>query len=255
MGCLSRSLLFEEKGIFHNRVQVVQDGYLRYLRFGKDGGWQGAFHTKIPTRIIFPYQRGFAALVSSLPQIRSFLAFGVGTGTALRTVRSVHPGCELFGVDVEESVIETAISYFCAPSHEEAHYFVGDGVQFLRKESLQYDLIFIDAYLKDKIYSPVLDPAFLIDVKSHIAKAGIVVFNIIGRFTGAFVHRPFYRTLHDQFGFVWVQPVGMPCTEQNALVVASAEDNLSQRWRRAMWGNSYLRPHERIIQPFRLRLL
>lgn len=255
MGVLSRSLLFEKKGNIHKRIQVIQEGHLRYLRFGENGGWQGAFHTKTPNRIIFPYQRALAALVSSLPSVGSFFAFGVGTGTALRTVKAIHPACKLFGVDIEQSVIETAITYFSAPSYEEATYFVGDGISFLQNQSVQFDLIFIDAYLKDKIYSPVLDPVFLEDVRNHLTKAGTVVFNIIGRFSGSLMHQPFYQTLHKLFGHVVIQPVGVPFTEQNALVAASLTKNLHQLWRSQTWKAPYLRPKERFFQPFRFRLL
>jgi spermidine synthase len=255
MGVLSQSLLFEEKGIIHKRVQVIQDGHLRYLRFGENGGWQGALHMKTPSRIIFPYQRALAALVSSLPAIDSFFSFGVGTGTALRTVQSIHPKCRLFGVDIEQSVIEAAITYFSAPSYEEATYFVGDGIQFLSSQTILFDLIFVDAYLKDGIYSPVLDPAFLANLGYHLTKTGTVVFNIIGRFTGSLTSIPFYRTLHDLFGHVVIQPVGLPFTEQNALVGASRIHEFYYSWRRETWKSPWLRKKERFVQPFRFRLL
>ena len=248
-------MLFEEKGNIHKHVEVIQDGYLRYLRFGKDGGWQGAFHTKKPNCIIFPYQRAFAALVSSLPSVESFLAFGVGTGTALRSVRAIHPDCRLYGVDIERTVIETAITFFGAPSHEEAHYFVGDGIEFLKKKVHTFDLIFIDAYLKDIIYSSVLEPGFLIDVINSLTQVGIVVFNIIGRFSGLLLHEPFYAVLKELFGHVIIQPVGIPWTEQNGLVVASRSTSIYKCWRKSIWRNSYLLSRERIIQPFRVRQL
>lgn len=255
MGVLSRSLLFEEKGDFHKRVQVVQDGHLRYLRFGENGGWQGALHTKTPNRIVFPYQRALAALVSSLPSLGSFFAFGVGTGTALRTVQAIQPSCKLFGVDIEQTVIETAITYFMAPSHDKASYFVGDGIQWLRNQQTQFDLIFIDAYLKDKIFSPVLDPAFLSEVKYHLTTTGTVVFNIIGHFSGSLLQNPFYRTLHETFGYVVILPVGMPFTEQNGLVAVSLTKNFYRLWRSETRKNHWLLPKERILQPFRFRLL
>jgi spermidine synthase len=254
-GALAEHLLFEAKGEFHKQIQVIEEGSLRYLRFGARGGWQGAYNTKHHEQLVFPYQRAFAALVTSLPSIESFLAFGVGTGTALRTVRQVHPGCRLYGVDIEETIIETAVSYFAAPSYDDAQYFVGDGLRFLEQQSIEFNLVFVDAYLRDKIYAPVMDESFLLTLTQRLGSNGIAVFNIIDRFSSRSLQRPFYKTLYNLFPTVIIQPVGLPFTEQNGLVLVSNQQNLIGMWRTATRGTKNLHWYERLIQPHRTRLL
>ncbi len=254
-GVLAERLLFEAKGEVHKQIQIIEVGTLRYLRFGARGGWQGVYNTKHQNQLVFPYQRAFASLVSSLPSIDSFFSFGVGTGTALRTVKRIHPRCHLYGIDIEQTVIETAISYFGAPSHEDTHYFVGDGMQFLVGNSSKFNLIFVDAYLRDKIYAPVMDESFLPSLKQTLEPNGIVVFNIIDSFSSQSIQHPFYRMLCRLFPTVIIQPVGFPFTEQNGLIVATHESNFLDLWRAGIRRQRHMEWYERIVQPYRTHLL
>ncbi|MCL6548470.1 MAG: spermidine synthase, partial [Alicyclobacillus sp.] len=156
------TILFAGQGSTHRQVEVIERRGIRYLRFGKYGGWQGALDLNREDRLVFPYQRAFASVVHTLPEVRRFLALGVGTGTALRTVASRPPAARLYGIDVDEVVLELAVRYFGCPASDETCYWVGDGVSYLfsgRATDL-FDLIFVDTYLADRMYDPCLDPGF-----------------------------------------------------------------------------------------------
>ncbi|WP_067933698.1 spermidine synthase [Alicyclobacillus kakegawensis] len=244
----------ERRGQVHD-IQVIRRGRIRYLRFGRGGGWQGALDIARPWRPVFPYQRAFYALAAAVKAPRRFLAVGVGTGTALRSVRRLWPECRQVGVELDETVVDVALEYFDSPPTDETRYYVGDGVRFLETSSEVYDLIFVDAYLRNRIYSPCLQPSFAHLLHVHLSEAGVVAFNIIMSVPPAREAARFLRALTDSFAEVLVLPVGFPGMEQNCLVVASRRVGLRALWRAEIRRLPLMGWHERLAWPWRIRTM
>ncbi len=142
--------ILRQQGVVHD-IQVIEQRGIRYLRFGDGGGWQGALRLRRKEIPVFPYQRAFAAVAPVLlPEQGAFLSFGVGTGTSLRAIQALHPDAELFGVELDERVLDVAIAQFEAPNHHEATYWVGDGLEFIQRVPNTFDCIFLDAYLSNR---------------------------------------------------------------------------------------------------------
>jgi spermidine synthase len=245
------SVEFIRRGRVHD-IQVVRRGRIRSLRFGRRGGWQGAIDLSHPHRPVFPYQRAFYTLVSALPAPQRYLSVGVGTGTSLRSVRDHWPDCELTGVELDEAVLDTAIEFFGSPSHHETQYFIGDGVEFLKVYETLFDLIFVDAYLSDRIYSPCLEPEFARLLAQRCSPNGVVACNLISRLPPMGAVFRFLSALEETFDEVWILPVGIPLTEQNCLVVACRQAGSVSGWRRALRRDATLAWYERLIWPHRL---
>lgn len=226
------------------------------MRFGKQGGWQGALDMSRPDRPVFPYQRALKALVQTIDQIRTYLSVGVGTGTSLTSVQSAHPEAKLFGIELDERVIDVAIQYFNAPSHREADYWVGDGTAFLLSRSeLDVDLVFIDAYMPKAIYQPVLDPAVVEALERRVGSSGVVVYNVITQHYHTSALATFLQTAQESFRSVVDWPVGVPWTSQNRLLICTQRNDFSQYLRQHLQQSSALSPLERIVSPMRIRNL
>jgi len=244
---------FEEQGSVHSNIQVVKKANIHFLRFGANGGWQGAYDTIHPNRILFPYQRALASLLQWYPTVNRFLALGVGTGTALRTVRRLHPGCEMYGLELEERVLDIAISYFESPSHRDVTYWVGDGVAFLCNVDLTFDFILVDAYLSNNIYQPCMDSQFIRVLDAALTSQGIAVCNLITKLPYSETVQDYLDTARSLFPCVCVLPVGLPGTEQNVLLILARDDRVIDTWRENMSRSTELRWWERILTPWRVK--
>lgn len=246
-------ILYSTHGFVHPSIQVVQAQNLRYLRFGRHGGWQGALDVKRPNRPVFPYQRAFATVLGGVSQVDRFLSIGVGTGTSLRTMSRHFPGCELHGVELDETVLNVAIEYFRAPSHHQAQYWVGDGVQYLQRGMKQrYDVIFLDAYLSNKVFSASLEPSFTKVLYESLSPHGIVMANVIAGVPLKGAVRSFMDQAARQFARVWLIPVGFPFLEQNILAVFSKSGEWNPDWATFVNANADLNLLERVTWSWRI---
>ncbi|MCL6593161.1 MAG: spermidine synthase [Alicyclobacillus sp.] len=250
-------LIFRTSGNLHPDVQVRERGKVRYLRFGRWGGWQGAVRLDGHDRPVFAYQRAFTSLLDAVTEPSSFLSVGVGTGTCLHHVHTRFPRCELVGVEADEAVIEVAIAFFDSPPPGLAQYFACDGVAYVQRCPQTFDLVFVDAYLSQAIYDPCLDPEFAWALAELCGSKGSVAFNWIGRWPLRDRQRLFAQAACERFAHAAVLPVGWgPATlEQNMLAVFTHDPALVSRWQAALRNSQALLAHERWIWPHRLKRL
>ncbi len=231
-GLKGTKLLYAGPGTVHRWIEVVEEKGIRQMRFGRNGGWQGALDLARPERPVFPYQRAFTALVEAHEPIRAFLAIGVGSGTSLHHVRRLHPEAALHGVEIDETVLALGIEFFQAPSHREADYWIGDGVQFVSSpHAATYDLIFVDAYLKASIYQPCLAPETVSCLARVTSSRGTVVYNLIASGYRSAYLREFLDVMRPSFPVLLDLPVGLPLTAQNRLFIATRDEELAARLR------------------------
>ncbi|WDL97096.1 spermidine synthase [Alicyclobacillus sp. ALC3] len=246
------STLLTTSGQVHPTIEVIEQNHIRYLRFGHNGGWQGARSLTCPDELIFPYQRAFASLTNSLPTVDRFLSIGVGIGTALRTVLHNHAACDMYGVEIDETVVNVAIEYFDSPSHRDVNYWIGDGVTFLANVELTFDLIFVDAYMRNQIYSACLEPAFATVLYAGLTDNGLAACNIISSTPPTGQVRAFLDAAQDIFAEVLLLPVGVPFAEQNTLAVLSKRAGIAQDWIQQIRSATELSWLQRVSWPNRL---
>lgn len=251
---LTGTVLYTSHGFVHPSIQVVESAKVRYLRFGTGGGWQGALDLRRPERPVFPYQRAFSTVVSALPSVHRYLSVGVGIGTSLRVVRKHFPNTEAHGVELDETVLDIAVNYFDAPPHDTVQYWVGDGVQFLgRGQQAPYDLIFVDAFMSNRIYSPAVEPSFGHVLAQSVGPDGVVVINLITSIPLRGKMKTFMDAMARNFSEVWLMPVGMPFLEQNILAVCYKSRSLVPDWTKTVYKVPELTVVERTLWPWRVR--
>lgn len=231
-GLKDTKLLYAGPGTVHSWIEVVEHKGIRQMRFGRNGGWQGALDLARPERPVFPYQRAFAAVVEAHEPIDAFLAIGVGSGTSLYHVRRLHPEAALHGVEIDETVLGLGIEFFQAPPHREADYWIGDGVRFVASAyALTYDLIFVDAYLKASIYQPSIAPEFAACLARVSSDRGTVVYNLISSGYRSQHLRAFLDAMREFYPVLLDLPVGLPLTAQNRLLIATRDESFAGRLR------------------------
>lgn len=225
------------------------------MRFGKGGGWQGAMDETRPDRPVFPYQRAFQCVVAACSDVEAFLSIGVGTGTALHAVLKSHPNASIYGVEIDETVLNVAMSYFNAPDYKRVDYWVGDGFSFVRNNAhLNYNLVFVDAYMRNAINQSAATVDTMNLLASQLRPDGAIVYNLIA---------PSLHTVFDsrgdliqaakrRFESVIDFPVGIPYTEQNRLLVITRDTTFMQRLRHAITHSPYLSIFERVVWSLRV---
>jgi hypothetical protein len=250
------SLLYSQSGTLHSRIEVVQKRNLRMMRFGKRGGWQGAFHTSRPDRPVFPYQRAFKTVVRSMNRVDQFLSIGVGTGTGLHSVYTEHQNAKLHGVEIDKTVLEVAMKYFQAPDDDRAKYWVGDGCAFLTtSEADTYDLIFIDAYMANSIYQPAMQTQVLEALVERLTRGGVAVYNLIAQNLHEGRNGQFINEAKKRFSTILDLPVGLPFSDQNHILILSQCSDFEKRLVDTLSNASFLPIIERFGWPWRLKKL
>lgn len=251
----NEEMVLQTVGTVHSAIEVIEQNRVRYLRFGARGGWQGALSLTDDNQLIFPYQRAFWSLLQAIDPPKRFLCLGVGVGTALRSVRTVFPDCELYGVEIDESVVSIAIEHFKSPSHRDVNYWIGDGVTFLCNVDLDFDLIFVDAYMRNQVYSACLEPAFANVLHAALTPSGVAACNLITSIPPSGSVRRFVDAAAAEFASVHLLPVGVPLSEQNSLCALAKQKDALTEWPRAVRQSERLSWLQRVSWPSRLQVV
>lgn len=192
------------------------------MRFASES-WQGALDMRNKERLLFPYQRFFLVYRAWLPEVRSFLALGVGTGTALQTIRRRHPDAEIAGVDLDSGVLQAAVEFFDCPTDERTRLYPMHGRAFLESTGQRFDLVFLDAFDSYAIPKSMRSVECFSSISNVMEENGVLIVNVIGAVSGSgsTSFRTLYKTVSRVFSDVRVLPVSRwPFMEQNILLIA-----------------------------------
>src|SRR5437899_5306879 len=113
-------------------------------------------------------------------------------------------------VVIDPAVIEASRDYFGLPLDDRLHAVAQDGRLYLDRTSATYEVILVDAFLKD--YGPpfhLVTREFYELVRSRLAPAGVLAANVIGALEGpdSRLFRAVIKTMQDVFPTVYVFPV------------------------------------------------
>lgn len=220
---LHKSKLIYQKRTPFQTLYVYEKGPIRYMRFASES-WQGALDMRNKDKILFPYQRFFLAFRAWLPDVRSFLSLGVGSGTAMRSVRRHFPVAQMTGVDLDASVLEAAVKYFDCPSDEGTTLHAMHGRAFLDSAEDTYDLVFMDTFDAYSIPHSMRTVESFTAIRQVMEEKGLLVVNVIGTMKGSnsTAFRSVFKTVSQVFDYVWVLPVSrLHAVDQNILLFAS----------------------------------
>ena len=223
-------LVFVRDTVYH-RITVSDEGSVRYLKL--DNYWQSALDRGQPRRTVFAYADYMHMPLIFVPQPKHALMIGLGGGTVPSRYVTDYPSLTMDVAELDPQVVATARGYFAVEINDRFRVTARDGRLHLRLSTTPYDIILIDAYLKDTIPFHLATREFFALARARLAPGGSLAMNIIGALDGpdSRLFRAMYKTISQVFRTVYVFAVdlgayGSPSSLRNIIVVATDEPAL-----------------------------
>jgi spermidine synthase len=171
-----------------SHIRVYKQGNVYSLIFVRDNGdeaVQTMINMRIPHELMSAYARFMFASYLFLPKQERVLIVGLGGGAMIHFCQRYDPELRVDAVEIDPAVVKIAEKYFKTRSTKNVNIVTGDGLSYLEKTKTQYDVIYMDAFLKP---SPATDPTgaprrmktiqFYKNVQQKLKPEGLVVFNL-----------------------------------------------------------------------------
>ena len=187
-------VLVEKQSAYQN-LRVEQEGDMRTLY--SDSTPQSSIDLSDPSRLVYRYSQ-FAQLPLAMTDIETALFIGGGGFTVPKHYAS--QGVAVNVVELDQVVYDFARQYFLL-DETTMDIHIGDGREYLQNTEETYDLIFVDAYKRDRVPFHLTTQEFYELAASRLTPNGIVMANIIntpGGETSKFF-RSGYKTLGSVF--------------------------------------------------------
>ena len=134
-----------------SHIRIRKRGTLRSLMFVRDNGDE-VFESQIdlvqPHVLQFEYPRFLAANYLLRPQPKSVLVGGLGGGMMVHFLRHIDPKLRVDVVEIDPVVVRLADEYFNVRPGAGVSIITADGLKYLTETRNNYDVIYLDAFLK-----------------------------------------------------------------------------------------------------------
>lgn len=180
-------LEFDQQGDF-SHVRIRRSGNLRSMLFVRDTG-EEAVESRInldkPFVLQFEYLKHlFTSYLFVRPQ-QDVLIVGLGGGGMIHFLRHADPKLRIDAVEIDPLVVKLADEYFGMRSGENVNIVTADGLKFIAEAQKQYDVIYLDAFLKpsagtDSTGVPLSlrTQQFYKQIQSKLKPGGVAAFNM-----------------------------------------------------------------------------
>jgi spermidine synthase len=180
-------LEFDQRGEF-SHVRIRRDGNLRSMLFVRDTG-EEAIESRInldkPFLLQFEYLKHlFTSYLFRHPQ-QDVLIIGLGGGGMIHFLRHADPGVRIDAVEIDPLVVKLADEYFDVRSGPNVNVITADGLKFIAETEKQYDVIYLDAFLKPSVDTDATGvplslrtQQFYEQLQTKLKPGGAVAFNI-----------------------------------------------------------------------------
>jgi spermidine synthase len=172
----------------YSHIRVRRRGDVRTLIFVRDTGeevLESRINLERPYVLQFEYLKHlFTSYLFRNPQ-QDVLIVGLGGGGMIHFLRRADPGVRIDAVEIDPVVVELAGKYFGVKSGEHVNIVTADGLKFIAETPTQYDVIYLDAFLKP---SAVTDATgvplslrtqqFYKQLQTKLKPGGVAAFNI-----------------------------------------------------------------------------
>lgn len=196
-------------------IQVSEEKGVRYLHFGSR--WvQGAMRIGRPWALELEYTR-----LMMMPMVvrpgrewpASVLQIGLGSASLTRFLHRHRPEARITVVEILPEVVAAARQFFKLPEDDRVRIEIADGHDWLIGTRRRFDLILVDAFDAKGRSGMIDSEPFYINCRDHLARGGIVAFNLMTRTRAAV---PTLARIRAAFGErMWV----LPQSEAGNLVV------------------------------------
>jgi len=161
---------------------------VRSLVFVRDSGeeaQESLVDLDRPYELHFQYLQYMFASYLFQPKPEKVLIVGVGGGSMIHFLERYDPQVEIEAVEIDPTVVDMAQKYFRVRNGGKVNLVIADAVKYLERTESQYDVIYMDAFLKpsrdtDGTGAPVRlrTTDFYQTVQKKLKPSGLVVFNL-----------------------------------------------------------------------------
>ncbi len=188
---------FDEQG----PIEVIDRNGKRALHFGSEAR-QSTMLLAEPNKLLSLYAQAMMSWLLFKDHCRKPLMIGLGGGLLAKYFLHTFPDCQIQVVEYRREVAKIARRYFGLPIDARIKILIGDGANYVRKESLQqqiqHDLILVDAFDHQGMAETTISTAFFDDCKSILTPNGLMVLNLWSTNTPLFAQIHF--NLQQVFG-------------------------------------------------------
>jgi len=201
------NVVFERISKYHH-IKVYDAEGIRTLSF--NGSWETKMSLSDPLTGHFEYTEYFQMPFVWNPGIKRVLMAGLGGGSTQRAFQHYFTNVTVDTVELDPVVVEVAEKYFQVTESPILRIHTNDARQFLRRSTLQYDVILMDAYSTTR-YGSSLPPElttreFFAIANEHLNANGVLGYNVIGQISGYRdgLIAAMYRTMKEVFPQVYL---------------------------------------------------
>lgn len=172
----------------YSHIKVKDYGSLRQLYFVRDNGDEALESTidiHYPQNLFLLYTQTMFASFLINKEHKNTLLVGLGGGGMVHFLNHYFPSVQLDVVEIDPAIAEISKKYFYLKNHPSTKIFVEDVANFISTNEKNYDVIYMDAFLKPSnetdstgVAKKLKSSPFLQKLKSRLKKNGIVVFNL-----------------------------------------------------------------------------
>ena len=184
---ISEELVAEVKSKY-SHIKVADYGSLRQLYFVRDNGEEALESTidlNYPQNLFLLYTQTMFASFFLNKEHSDTLLIGLGGGGMVHFLNHYFPHVKVDAVEIDPAIVEIAKKYFKLKVHPSTRIFTDDAANFILLPGKNYDVIYMDAFLKPTydtdstgVANKFKGQTFLQKLKSRLKQNGIVVFNI-----------------------------------------------------------------------------
>jgi|SRR5581483_1596298 len=161
-------------------LEVVNSKYNGEIKVVRDWSWGTLIIVKGLTQsggiIANIWQNILKKITQEKPHVKSCLILGLGGGTCAKIVSQYWVGAEILGVDIDKKIVELGKKYLSLDKIN-IKVVIMDAAKFISNSPNLYDLIIVDLYNGDRYPEKFEQSGFIKEVKSHLSKNGIAIFN------------------------------------------------------------------------------
>ncbi len=171
------NIIHQEESMY-NYLAVYYDPYSTALLTNLTVGIQSkSFDEAVGlTNSYYDYLATLPLFLSNQDEEKDVLLIGYGAGTIPHMMDTYYSNINLTGVELDESVLDIADTYFRSTSTQ--NVIASDGRAFLSETDEKYDIIIVDVYSDMTIPPDFATVEFFELCKQHLNEEGILGFNI-----------------------------------------------------------------------------
>jgi spermidine synthase len=203
------ALVHEVDSAYHH-ISVIDQAGMRILSF--NGSQETRMALANPLEGHFDYTEFFHLPAVIRTNLTNVLMIGLGGGSTQRAYAHYYPRVKVDTVEIDPDVVLVARRYFAVAESPTHSIHVADGRVFLRRNSLRYDAILMDAYQTGRYGSSaphhLVTQEFFQLAATNLTRDGVLLYNVIGTAFGwqSDTVGTMYRTMKSVFPQVYWLP-------------------------------------------------